>query len=216
VLGAGDLDRPARSSAPQSRPGQRHPPPLAPQHQAHRPSGHSIQRDYDSYIDYITHRNGTNGDDIHETDAGRTVLGGGGITPDVSLESRTLSENLARLYGNSAFFRYAIELLKEVPEEEQTAFAQAFSVDSEALDSFWTWIEEEEILPIDRIDEIRESEQDVSDVSLGLTVEVMNATLGLDAGYQAALDSDDQFKAALDHLDEAMDFWVSWQESNLD
>jgi carboxyl-terminal processing protease len=180
------------------------------------PSGRSIQRDYDSYIDYITHRNGTNGDDIHETDAGRTVLGGGGITPDVGLESRTLSENLARLYGNSAFFRYAIELLKEVPEEEQATFAEAFSVDGEALEKFWTWIEEEEILPDDRIDEIRESEQDVSDVSLGITVEVMNATLGLDAGYRAALDSDDQFKAALDHLDEAMDFWVSWQETNLD
>lgn len=180
------------------------------------PSGRSIQRDYDSYIDYITHRNGTNGDDIHETDAGRTVLGGGGITPDVSLESRTLSENLARLYGNSAFFRYAIELLKEVPEEEQAAFAQAFSVSDEALEDFWAWVEEEEILPDDRIDEIRESEQDVSDVTLGITVEVMNSTLGLDAGYRAALDSDDQFLAALDHLEEAMDFWVTWQETNLD
>jgi carboxyl-terminal processing protease len=180
------------------------------------PSGRSIQRDYDSYIDYITHRNGTNGDDIHETDAGRTVLGGGGITPDVSLESRTLSENLARLYGNSAFFRYAIELLKEVPEEEQATFAQTFSVSGEALEAFWAWVEEEEILPEDRIDEIRESEQDVSDVTLGITVEVMNATLGLDAGYRAALDSDDQFLAALDHLEEAMDFWVTWQEANLD
>jgi carboxyl-terminal processing protease len=180
------------------------------------PSGRSIQRDYDSYIDYITHRNGTNGDDIHETDAGRTVLGGGGITPDVNLESRTLSENLARLYGNSAFFRYAIELLKDVPEEEQAAFAQAFTVDEEALEDFWAWIEEEEILPGERVQEIRESEQDVSDVMLGIRVEMMNSTLGLDAGYRAALDSDDQFLAALDHLEEAMDFWVAWQQSNLD
>jgi carboxyl-terminal processing protease len=180
------------------------------------PSGRSIQRDYGSYIDYITHRNGTNGDDIYETDAGRTVLGGGGITPDVSLESRTLSENLARLYGRSAFFRYAIELLKEIPEEDQPATARSFSVDQEVLDRFWAWIEEQEILPTENVDELRESPQDVSDVELGLTVEVKNATLGLDEGYRVALDTDDQFLAALDHLAEAMDFWVTWQEANLE
>ena len=180
------------------------------------PSGRSIQRDYASYIDYITHRNGNNGDDIYETDAGRTVLGGGGITPDVDLEARTISENLVRLYGNSAFFRYAIELLKDVPEEEQAEMARTFSADGEVLDRFWAWIEEQEILPKESIDNLRETPQDVSDVTLGITVEVMNSTLGLDDGYQVALDADDQFLAALDHLDDAMDFWVTWQEANLD
>jgi carboxyl-terminal processing protease len=180
------------------------------------PSGRSIQRDYDSYIDYITHRNGNNGDDIYETDAGRTVLGGGGITPDVGLEARTISENLVRLYGNSAFFRYAIELLKDVPEEEHAAMARTFSADGEVLDRFWEWIEAQEVLPKESIDNLRESPQDVSDVTLAITVEVMNSTLGLDNGYRVALDADDQFLAALDHLDEAMDFWVTWQETNLD
>jgi carboxyl-terminal processing protease len=180
------------------------------------PSGRSIQRDYESYIDYITHRNGNNGDDIHETDAGRTVLGGGGITPDVNVEARTLSENLARLYGNSAFFRYAIELLKEVPAEDQAGYAQALKAEAEVLDGFLAWVVEEEILTEDKVNELRESEQDVADVALGIKVEVLNSTLGLDAGYQVALDSDDQFLAALDHLDEAMDFWVTWQETNLD
>jgi hypothetical protein len=50
---------------------------------------------------------------------------------------------------------------------------------------------------------------------LGIKVEIMNATLGLDDGYRVALDADDQFLAALDHLDDAMDFWVTWQEANL-
>jgi carboxyl-terminal processing protease len=179
------------------------------------PSGRSIQRDYGSYIDYITHKNGTNGDDIYETAAGRTVLGGGGIMPDVNLESRTLSENLARLYGNSAFFRFAIELLKDVPEEEQAATARSFSAKDEVLERFWAWIEEQEILPEEEIGELRETPQDVADVALGITVEIKNATLGLDEGYRVALDSDDQFLAALEHLDEAMDFWVTWQEANL-
>jgi len=180
------------------------------------PSGRSIQRDYGSYIDYIMHRNGANGDDIFETAAGRTVLGGGGITPDVNLESRTLSENLARLYGRSAFFRFAIELLKGVPQEEQPSMARSFNADQEVLDRFWAWIEEEEILPKENIDELRETPQDVSDVALGIAVEIKNATLGLNEGYKVALDSDDQFLAALEHLDEAMDFWITWQEVNLD
>jgi len=144
------------------------------------------------------------------------VLGGGGITPDVNLEARTLSENLARLYGNSAFFRYAVELLKDVPEEEQVSMARTFTANDEVLERFWTWIEDQEILPEEKIAELRESPQDVSDVALGIKVEIMNATLGLDDGYRVALDSDDQFLAALTHLEEAMDFWVTWQEANLD
>jgi carboxyl-terminal processing protease len=180
------------------------------------PSGRSIQRGYESYIDYITHKNGTNGDQIYETDAGRTVLGGGGITPDVTLEARTLSENLARLYGNTAFFRYAIELLKDVPEEEQTSMAQTFTADDEVLDGFWSWVLNEEVLSEEKLTELRESPQDLSDVALGIKVEIMNATLGLDDGYRVALDADDQFLAALTHLEEAMDFWLTWQEANLD
>jgi carboxyl-terminal processing protease len=180
------------------------------------PSGRSIQRDYGSYIDYITHKNGTNGDQIFETDAGRTVLGGGGITPDIILEARTLSENLARLYGNSAFFRFAIELLKEVPEEEQPAAGRVFVADDQILARFWAWLEEQEILPDENLATIRETAQDVADVALGITVEYKNATLGLDGGYKVALDSDDQFLAALSHLEEAKDFWITWQQSNLD
>ena len=180
------------------------------------PSGRSIQRDYQSFIDYITHKNGTNGDDIHETDAGRTVLGGGGITPDVTLEARTLSENLARLYGKSAFFRYAVELLKDVPEDEQAAMARTFTPNEKVLERFWVWIEDEEILSIENIDELKESPQDVSDVAMGIKVEIMNATLGLDDGYRVALDADDQLLAALTHLDEAKDFWIDWQDAKLD
>jgi len=183
------------------------------------PSGRSIQRDYDSFIDYITHRNGNNDsnrEDIYATDAGRTVLGGGGITPDVTLSSRTLSENLARLYGSSAFFRFGVELLEDVPEDEQAAIGRAFVVDEEVLSRFWTWLGEHEVLPDGHLEELRSTPQDVSDVALGIQVEVLNATLGLDDGYRAALNTDDQFLATLDHLEEAEDFWIVWQEANSD
>jgi Periplasmic protease len=97
------------------------------------PSGRCIQRDYHSYIDYITHRNGvpaaTAGEKTrYHTDAGRPVTGGGGITPDVEVKARELDEGVARLYGQSAFFRFAVELLQDVPQEKQKAFARAFTV----------------------------------------------------------------------------------------
>ena len=183
------------------------------------PSGRSIQRDYDSFIDYITHRNGNsdvNGEDIYATDAGRTVLGGGGITPDVTLSSRTLSENLARLYGNSAFFRFGVELLEDIPEDEQAAMGRAFVVDEKVLSRFWAWLGEHEVLPEGHLEELKGTPQDVSDVTLGIQVEVLNATLGLDDGYRTALNTDDQFLASLDRLEEAEDFWIVWQEANSD
>jgi carboxyl-terminal processing protease len=183
------------------------------------PSGRSIQRDYDSFIDYITHRNGnngSNGEDIYATDAGRTVLGGGGITPDVVLSSRTLSENLARLYGNSAFFRFGVELLGNIPEDEQAAAGRDFVVDTEVLNRFWAWLGENEVLSEEQIEDLKSTPQDVSDVSLGIQVEVLNATLGLDEGYRTALNTDDQFLATLDQLEEAEDFWFVWQEANLE
>ncbi len=179
------------------------------------PSGRSIQRDYHSFIDYITHRNGSESSDAFETDAGRTVLGGGGITPDVELESRTLSENLARLYGNSAFFRFAVELLKDTPDEEQQAMAATFDADAAILEAFWSWLREQEIAGEQEIDEMRDDPQDLDDVALGIRIEILNATLGLEAGYRASLEADNQFEAALEHLDEAQDFWITWQTANL-
>jgi len=182
------------------------------------PSGRSIQRDYESFIDYITHRNGvSNGDGeaVYSTDAGRTVLGGGGITPDVTVKNRTLSENLARLYGNSAFFRFAIDVLKDVPKENQADMALAYSVDASVLESFFAFVEESEILPAENVAELKAGEQDLSDIELAIRVEILNATLGLEAGYRAALELDEQFLAALEHLPEGQDFWSVWEAANL-
>ncbi len=183
------------------------------------PSGRCIQRDYESFIDYITHRSGNNGGDgqeIYETDAGRTVLGGGGITPDVTVVNRTLSENLARLYGNSAFFGFAIDLLKDVPDQEQAELGRGFTVNDTVLENFFTWVEDSGILPAENMAALKTEEKDLADVRLGILVEVLNATLGLDAGYQAALETDEQFLAAIEHLPAAQDFWITWKASNLD
>src|SRR5438132_12377053 len=72
------------------------------------PSGRLIQRDYSnvSLYDYYYHREGeeNNGHEIKLTDSGRTVYGGGGISPDVKIaavKSNRLQDSLLQHY---AFF----------------------------------------------------------------------------------------------------------------
>jgi uncharacterized protein with von Willebrand factor type A (vWA) domain len=84
------------------------------------------------------------------------------------------------------------------------------------LESFFDFVAEAEILPEDNLAEVKASDEDRSDIELGIQVEILNATLGLDAGYRAALETDEQFLAAIDHLPEGRDFWSVWKTANLD
>jgi carboxyl-terminal processing protease len=178
------------------------------------PSGRCIQRDYDSFIDYMTHRNGSSEvpANTFETDAGRSVLGGGGIAPDVEVIGRPFSEELVRLYGDNAFFRFAILLLQEVPENEQAEYGARFTVDDAVLDRFLDWVVSEKILGTDEVAVLRADPQSMGDVARGLRIEVLNATQGLEAGYREAVESDDQIQSALGLLPDAQDMWRVWQE----
>jgi len=171
------------------------------------PSGRCIQRDYESFIDYITHRNGNSPDstdaDSFATDAGRTVLDGGGVAPDVVVEARLFSEDVARLFGNSAFFRFAVEVLKDIPEAHQVTFATAFTTTPEVLERFFAFVTDEEMLEAEGLGRIQGDEQSLSDVRRYVAAEVLNATAGLEAGYRVTIDGDNQIEAALLHLDDA-------------
>jgi len=178
------------------------------------PSGRSIQRDYDSFIDYVTHRNGSPDEpgNTFETDAGRSVLGGGGIAPDVEVVGRPFSEELVLLYGDTAFFRFAIQLLQDVPESEKAEFGARFAVDDAVLDRFLEWVASEEILTADASAALRSDAQGMDDAARGIRIEILNATQGLEAGYREAVESDDQIEAALGLLPDAQDMWRVWQE----
>src|ERR1039457_3284281 len=71
------------------------------------PSGRLIQRDYgnESYFDYYNVRNENlkNPQDVKMTDSGRTVYGGGGITPDENYKSETMDRLQSQLYRNGLF-----------------------------------------------------------------------------------------------------------------
>ena len=71
------------------------------------PSGRLIQRDYShqSFYDYYVHRdeNARNPVDVKMTEGGRTVYGGGGITPDEKYDSVKLDRLQADLYRFGLF-----------------------------------------------------------------------------------------------------------------
>jgi carboxyl-terminal processing protease len=71
------------------------------------PSGRLIQRDYThtSFYDYYfdSGRHARNPNDVKMTDGGRTVYGGGGITPDETYTAPRLDSLEAELYRNGLF-----------------------------------------------------------------------------------------------------------------
>jgi carboxyl-terminal processing protease len=71
------------------------------------PSGRLIQRDYghESYFDYYNVRNENlkNPQDVKMTDSGRTVYGGGGITPDENYKVEAMDRLQSQLYRNGLF-----------------------------------------------------------------------------------------------------------------
>ena len=71
------------------------------------PSGRLIQRDYSklSFYDYYYHEGGAtrNPNDVKMTDSGRTVYGGGGITPDEVYTTPKLDSLEADLYRSGLF-----------------------------------------------------------------------------------------------------------------
>jgi len=77
------------------------------------PSGRLIQRDYSnlSLFDYYNHANALPADstnkEVKMTDAGRTVYGGGGITPDEKIEAPKSNPFMDTLLIHDVFFHYA-------------------------------------------------------------------------------------------------------------
>ncbi len=74
------------------------------------PSGRLIQRDYSSisFLDYYYGKRGDTKDpmDVKQTDLGRVVYGGGGITPDQKFESPKLNKFEIDVLRKNAFFSF--------------------------------------------------------------------------------------------------------------
>lgn len=99
------------------------------------PSGRLIQRDYShiSFLDYYYHRNESakNPLDVKMTDAGRTVYGGGGITPDAKYTTPKYNKFQTEVLRKDMFFRFTG---KYFGSREKATLEKGWSPDEGTLD----------------------------------------------------------------------------------
>lgn len=186
------------------------------------PSGRLIQRPFGKNLDEYRHgaidRDAEEGDNIDHTDesdssrpvfttaAGRTVYGGGGITPDYIVRQTRLSEMTARILGSGAFQEYVAGFLdargKELRERHAragpTGFLAAFEVDDAMFEAFLGIVKRKEVV----LDEDQLA-NDGAYIRRRITAHIARALFGNEGWYTTMRPEDVQLLKALTLFPEA-------------
>jgi len=185
------------------------------------PSGRLIQRDYsgssfDYYFLSAPQRDGKKPREIKETDNGRKVYGGGGITPDFEVPTQQLNRFEALLASRQVFFEYARRLTSG-----QVPAASSFKVPVRSEEVGSRGQQTPRVIPkLEITDAILEdfkeflrsrnvdfTENDIKDnldfIKRGIRQEVYTSSFGLQEGYKIGIQADNQVKKALELLPEA-------------
>jgi carboxyl-terminal processing protease len=155
------------------------------------PSGRLIQRDYHSLEDYFsyadTSRLPEDEREVRFTDAGRKVLGGGGISPDVEIKIPDAPEFIQQLERKAVFFDFAVQYLVK------HQVGRDFQPDDPLLAQF------QKMLVQKKIDFKPEDIKDNLDfLRKGIRAEVIGNAFGLEERNKALADIDPQILKALD------------------
>src|SRR5437016_5026069 len=161
------------------------------------PSGRLIQRDYSnvSLYDYYFNReaeeNGVNRE-VKLTDSGRTVYGGGGITPDVKIAAQKTNRFQDGLLQHYAFFNFA----KRYAASHQVS--KNFEVDDNVMHDFRKFLDQEKIAYTEA-DLLQNSDWLHSTIKS----EVFIDAFGQDEGLKVRAETDPQVVKALELLPQA-------------
>jgi carboxyl-terminal processing protease len=189
------------------------------------PSGRLIQRDYSAsaFEYYYTNENSdtasvanTAGREIKETDSGRTVLGGGGITPDIEVPVRELERFEGILASKDVFFQYARRLtsgsvaaakdfnekLNQMEKAYSKGLLKGNLPDLELSDAIL-----EDFKEFLRTDNIAFEDEDIVHskdfIKRRIKQEIYTSSFGIQEGYKIAIQADQQVLKALEVLPEA-------------
>ena len=162
------------------------------------PSGRLIQRNYAgvSLYDYYSHGGTAPADnasrEVKLTDAGRTVYGGGGITPDQKIESPKNNDFQDSLLYKDVFFHFAPVYLANHTVDKN------FQVDAAVLAEFKKYLASQNI-PF--------TEADLNGVMDWLKISIKDKIVTIQFGYTQGLrtqdDWDPEIQKALSYLPEA-------------
>jgi carboxyl-terminal processing protease len=161
------------------------------------PSGRLIQRDYSnlSLYDYYYNRENEENNANHEvklTDGGRTVYGGGGISPDVKLppyKSNKFQETLLQHYGLFNFAKHYVIGHK---------VTQNFEVDDAVLQDFRKFLDSEKI-PFTEAELIENNDWLRSNIKAELFID----SFGQEEGLKVRAETDPEVVKALELLPQA-------------
>ncbi len=164
------------------------------------PSGRLIQRPYDHvslYDYYYVRDNGNQPKDnanreVKLTDSGRTVYGGGGITPDEKIDNPASNAFQGNLFTHYAFFNFAKHFLANRTVDKE------FTVDEAVLQQFKEFL---------KSNQIEYTEADIAGVSewvkSSIKAEIFTSQFGQLEGLKVRAQWDPQISKALTFMPQA-------------
>ncbi len=163
------------------------------------PSGRLIQREYNgvSLYDYY-YNDRENGDaavtnhEVKMTDSGRTVYGGGGITPDVKIPNEKTNKFEDTLLEKYAFFNFAKHYVINHQVNKQ------FEVDDAVMQEFRKFLDEQKIT-FTEADLVQNSDWIKSNIKAELFIN----EFGQQEGMRVHAEKDPEVQKALDLLPQA-------------
>lgn len=165
------------------------------------PSGRCIQRDYQHGLDDYYLPDEEKGAAAQpkgpefKTDLGRTVYGGGGITPDFFVEEDHLTTFVGNLRGRyAAFFKFA------VVEKEKFGVKPQQEPDDALMNRFHEFMKDQKIPCTDA--EWSEAANQ-ADMRMQVAYEMQNVAFGTEAGFRYLCVKSPQVKKALEVFPEA-------------
>ena len=164
------------------------------------PSGRLIQRDYNgvSLYDYYYVRKDAKPADktnleVKQTDSGRTVYGGGGITPDEKIETPRANPFQNNMLSHGVFFEFMKRYLAK------HTVSKDFTVDDAVLAEF------KNSLKTDKV-EFSDAEFNTNTAWLKTNIrsQIFISQFGANAGFKVARDEDPTLTKALTFMPEAL------------
>lgn len=162
------------------------------------PSGRLIQRDYSSFFDYyyddpesVAGAAPQNGEEFR-TELGRSVYGGGGITPDVVAKPVEVPEYAQYLYSRNAFFDFAVDYLLNHPKP-----GRDWRPGDTVLPDFEAWLRKQAGGSGPELDKALQDPATRSLAAREVVAEIQSASYGLEEGHRVRTGSDPQVAAAL-------------------
>ncbi len=186
------------------------------------PSGRLIQRPYDKGIDEyrkeVSERDEEEGDNLYhkidgdstrpkfKTNSGRTVYGGGGITPDYIVKSEKLQKYTVNLRRNNLFIEYANRYMDKSGNELRNHFSKK-NVEEFKKEFVLTTIMMDEFLELAKSKKIdfnsEEFMKDENYIKAYIKAQIGRNIFGNEGYYPILLQEDNQFVKAISLFKEA-------------